>query len=70
MIAGLEDAVRKLAGATGSCSVSMQRVATGAELWTVHAHAQGVSMQGQGTDLTLAIRAMRITGPSRRARAA
>lgn len=70
MIPAFEEAVRKLAGATGSCSVSMQHVAGGAELWTVHAHAHGVSMQGQGGDLLEAIRAMHIAGSTRTAIAA
>jgi hypothetical protein len=54
IVAGAQDAVRRLAGATGSCSMSMQHV-NGRELWTVHAHANGASIQGQGCDLPAAL---------------
>jgi hypothetical protein len=56
-VAGAEEAVRRLAGATGSCSMSMQRV-NGRELWTVHAHVNGASIQGQGGDLSSALSAL------------
>ncbi|GEM_PF-4719715 len=53
-VTGAAEAVRRLAGATGSCSMSMQHVA-GRELWTVHAHVNGASIQGQGGDLPAAL---------------
>jgi hypothetical protein len=67
MITEAQQAIRSLAGVSGSCSISMQHVA-GRELWTVHAHAHGASMQGQGADLAAALSSL-IT-VSKRARAA
>jgi hypothetical protein len=58
VVAGAEDAVRRLAGATGSCSMSMQHL-NGRELWTVHAHVNGASIQGQGSDLPAALSKLR-----------
>ncbi len=58
VVAGAQDAVRRLAGATGSCSMSMQHV-NGRELWTVHAHVNGSSIQGQGGDLPAALANLR-----------
>ena len=60
---------RSLAGSTGSCSITLQHV-DDRELWTVHAHASGASMQGQGGDLSSAIAALRVVGSPRLAVAA
>lgn len=56
-------ALTMLAGATGSCSFSFQHV-DGRDLFTVHAHAHGASMQGQGADLAEALANLRtVTKP-------
>lgn len=62
----VETAVRHLSGPTGRASLTMQHV-DGRELWTVHAHAVGASMQGQGGSLAAAIGALSIVGAPRAA---
>ena len=57
-VAGAQEAMRRLSGTTGSCSMSMQHV-NGRELWTVHAHVNGASIQGQGGDLPAALSNLR-----------
>lgn len=62
-VAGAQQAVRRLAGATGSCSMTMQHVG-GRELWTVHAHVNGASIQGQGGDLPTALAKLHTVRPA------
>ncbi len=57
-VAAAQEAMRRLSGATGSCSMTMQHV-NGRELWTVHAHVNGASIQGQGDDLSVALSNLR-----------
>lgn len=64
----VEAAVRQLTGATGRASLTMQNV-DGRELWTVHAHAVGAAMQGQGGSLSAALAKLSLVGGTRAAAA-